>query len=783
MYESYFGFKDTPFRLSADEKFRYAHNNYLRASAYLAYALQQGEGFVMITGQPGSGKTTLVRDVISEIDAEKYQALNLVTSQLHAEELLRKVALEYGLPAETYNKATLLTSIHKHLATLYEQGRRSILFLDEAQNLSLNGLEELRLLSNLQQGKHSLLQIVLIGHDELRGLLLGPGMEHIQQRLIAICQIQPISEDQTREYIIHRLGIVGWRDDPVIQDDVYQLIHRASQGVPRNINHLMSRLLLFASLEEKHQLSDEDALTVIEELVDEQRISLAEQMSVEQFAREYRASKQTLEMRQAVGDHPRGDPLRGDTPCVEAQTANTLIESTHNITQNFLSAIEDVPLETLQEWDVPDSDWLVWKDDSQRHIQEQESLPRADDESADHSASEPADRRESVTTGAENKIDLSLPSADDIWKGSLDSMDLGTMFATDPKQGAETRSVSSKAKPARSQPKSGSGRGVKTEPTLSAPDDPEHRWGGVWFMSSENSSGLPRASIPGAGLQTSSALPSASLLKAAPSLQVEENLSMPSLWVDGCPEVNGHQAPDFPTQVNVTVRKGAFRRSLIHVTAWVAAGGLLLLLVKLFPAAFDRLWQEVDAKILSAETIVQDSVASSQVVQPYTVEAPEAVVSESQPLRAAQPESTRVAETAPPVAPEDAVLAIGDPDVSSYEYIEMAKRYFVYFDFNKYTIPSQYIPLLKSIQYKMLMQDNSFLKVTGYADPQGNKVYNDRLSLKRAEEVKAFFAQRGIQDERIQVAAVGAVSNSAAASDTPDSRRDIRRVEVILFPK
>ncbi|PVV26379.1 MAG: hypothetical protein B6D74_01445, partial [gamma proteobacterium symbiont of Ctena orbiculata] len=184
MYETFFGFKDTPFRLSADEKFRYAHKNYLRASAYLAYALQQSEGLVMITGKPGSGKTTLIRDVISELDSAQYCTLHLVTSQLHAEELLRKMALEYGLPAETYNKATLLTNIHKHLNLLHAQGKHSILFLDEAQNLSPTGLEELRLLSNLQEGKDSLLQIVLIGHDDLRQLLLGPGMEHIQQRLV-----------------------------------------------------------------------------------------------------------------------------------------------------------------------------------------------------------------------------------------------------------------------------------------------------------------------------------------------------------------------------------------------------------------------------------------------------------------------------------------------------------------------------------------------------------------------------------------------------------------------
>lgn len=132
MYESYFGFKDTPFRLSADERFRYAHKNYLRASAHLAYALEQGEGFVLITGQAGSGKTTLIRDVISELDETRYHTLNLVTSQLQAEELLRKVALEYGFPAESYNKATLLTIIHKHLSALHEKGKQSILFLDEA---------------------------------------------------------------------------------------------------------------------------------------------------------------------------------------------------------------------------------------------------------------------------------------------------------------------------------------------------------------------------------------------------------------------------------------------------------------------------------------------------------------------------------------------------------------------------------------------------------------------------------------------------------------------------
>ncbi|MBV2092341.1 MAG: AAA family ATPase, partial [Candidatus Thiodiazotropha sp. (ex Ctena orbiculata)] len=369
MYESFFGFKDTPFRLSADEKFRYAHKNYLRASAYLAYALQQSEGFVMITGQPGSGKTTLVRDVISEIDNSKYNALNLVTSQLQAEELLRKVALEYGLPAETYNKATLLTSISKHLSDLYDRGQRSILFLDEAQNLSVNGLEELRLLSNLQKGNCSLLQIVLIGHDELRELVLNPKMEHIQQRLIATCQIKPMSAEQSREYIIHRLDIVGWQQDPQLADEVYGLVHQAAQGVPRKINHLMSRLLLFASLEEKHLLTDEDVLVIIDELVEERRITLADNESFSDFAERYRTEKQQHSMDQqaavqkaVVHDIFENRPLQEQFfNEEEIDKRRELINSTNQITANLLSAIDDAEQNIEEAWDLPDSDWGSWE--------------------------------------------------------------------------------------------------------------------------------------------------------------------------------------------------------------------------------------------------------------------------------------------------------------------------------------------------------------------------------------------------------------------------------------
>jgi type II secretory pathway predicted ATPase ExeA len=274
MFESYYKLNANPFRLSADEQFRFAHKNYLKAWTYLKYALEQGEGFVMLTGRPGSGKTTLIRDIISGLDSSSALAINLVTNQLQAEELLRKVALEFGLPAETYNKATLLTHIEDFVTKEYQAGRRAIIAIDEAQNLTLNGLEELRLLSNLQTGSHPLFQIFLVGQDELRTLVLSPGMEQIRQRLVATCQIESMNLQQTEGYIEHRLGIVGWDHDPEFNEIIYPLIHYLTEGIPRKINHVVSRLLLYGALEGKHEFTEEDVWIVAEELFEEERLSI-----------------------------------------------------------------------------------------------------------------------------------------------------------------------------------------------------------------------------------------------------------------------------------------------------------------------------------------------------------------------------------------------------------------------------------------------------------------------------------------------------------------------------
>jgi type II secretory pathway predicted ATPase ExeA/outer membrane protein OmpA-like peptidoglycan-associated protein len=763
MYESFFGFEDTPFRLSADEKYRYAHHNYLRASAYLAYALQQGEGLVMITGDPGSGKTTLIRDVISELEPSIFHTINLVTSQLHAEELLRKVALEFGLPAETYNKATLLTNIHKKLAAMHEQGKRSILFLDEAQNLSPNGLEELRLLSNLQQGKHSLLQIVLVGHQDLRRLLLGPDMEHFQQRLIAVCQLEPMNDEQTREYIVHRLELVGWHQDPEIRDEVFQLIHLVSKGVPRNINHLMSQLLLFAALEEKHELSDDDALVIIEELVDQQRIILPEALCFDEFVNKYRAENQTLLMRQAVGARSGISTSSHARPLRNHEKQGDSVTVTKSGSGEPQSANDQPGEERAVKLEAPDTDWFLWNNDTEAEIDPGVTAS----EDGENTATSYRDRH-SPEGQSENAADrdrrsgIGLPNADEIWQGTSSTVDMASIYADNRFQktalNSETKSQNTTIQPVGGQ----------------VFRDREHRWGGVWFMSSDNSTTLPSASV----------------LNSSHKITVDENLRMPSVWIEGCPEVTTRREDSPRSYHHKPDHSKGLKRSIKHVTVWVSIGVAAMLTVRMFPTQLEGFWDEMTTRLYGEQASIQTvtplipeigqvertpRTVPADMAGVEIVEDPEIAAYADPPEKADKAENVAISEETP--------LEVGDSDISSFEHIELATRYIIYFDFNRSSIPTQYQPLLKSIRNKMLLEERSFLKITGYADSQGDRNYNFRLSMKRAEAVKSFFTLRGIADERLQVAAIGSVGTKEPWLESIANRREIRRVEVILFPK
>lgn len=270
MYEFFYNLKSEPFRLSPDHQFCYAHDGYTKAKAYMAYAFVRAEGFVMITGRPGTGKTTLIGDLIESLADERVTTATLVCTQLEADDLLRMVAFSFGMDVENQQKSQVLQQLVTLFTRYHQRGHRALLIVDEAQDLSESALEELRLLTNLQVNGEPLLQIFLLGQEELRELVQRPSMTQVQQRIVATCNLQALRVDETREYILHRLLRVGWSGRPALSEALYPIIHRFSEGVPRRINLICSRLFLHGSVEQREQIAVADARAVISELQMEQ---------------------------------------------------------------------------------------------------------------------------------------------------------------------------------------------------------------------------------------------------------------------------------------------------------------------------------------------------------------------------------------------------------------------------------------------------------------------------------------------------------------------------------
>lgn len=266
MYDRFYGFSEEPFRLSPDHHFAYQHRGYKKARAYMAYAFMRAEGFVMVTGRPGTGKTTLVGALVEDLAKERAQIANLVCSQLQADDLLSMVAHEFGVDLNVTNKGQQLQHLSRQLQKWNREGRRALLIVDEAQDLSVSAMEELRLLTNIQINGKPLLQIFMLGQPELRELILRPEMEQVHQRIVAASHLKPLEADETEQYIRHRLQAAGWSGDPAISKAVYPLVFKFSEGIPRRINLICSRLMLHGSVEQLHRIGVDDVRAVVEEL-------------------------------------------------------------------------------------------------------------------------------------------------------------------------------------------------------------------------------------------------------------------------------------------------------------------------------------------------------------------------------------------------------------------------------------------------------------------------------------------------------------------------------------
>lgn len=275
MYESFYKLRAKPFALNPDPKFFFGSKGHKRAMAYLEYGLSLGEGFIVITGEIGAGKTMLVRYLFKKLEHENVVAAQLVSTQLEADDMLRAVSAAFGLEQEGLNKASLLKKLESYLLSIVKQGKRPLLVVDEAQNLAPRAVEELRMLSNFHYAEKPLLQSFLLGQPEFRVTLQSEEMQQLKQRVIASYHLGAMDLSETHAYIQHRLDLVGWKNDPSISEKAFERIFEFTGGIPRKINTLCDRLLLLGFLSEKHEFDRAEVQEVIDDLGQEVAYSTA----------------------------------------------------------------------------------------------------------------------------------------------------------------------------------------------------------------------------------------------------------------------------------------------------------------------------------------------------------------------------------------------------------------------------------------------------------------------------------------------------------------------------
>ena len=267
MFNDYYGLTGRPFQLTPDPAFYFESLTHRKALSYLSYGLAQGEGFVVITGEVGAGKSTLVAHLMNTIDPARLTAAQIVTSKLDGKELVHIVAQAFGLIVDGHDKASALGAIEAFLHDEARAGRRCLLVVDESQNLAIDALEELRMLSNFQLGAHPLLQTLLLGQPEFRDTIQDhPQLEQLRQRVIAAHHLEAMELGEVQPYIEHRLNCVGWSGNPKFDQRVFTVLFEASGGVPRRINQICNRLMLLGAVDQRNRIDGAMLTQVLEEL-------------------------------------------------------------------------------------------------------------------------------------------------------------------------------------------------------------------------------------------------------------------------------------------------------------------------------------------------------------------------------------------------------------------------------------------------------------------------------------------------------------------------------------
>jgi general secretion pathway protein A len=264
MYNKFFGFKENPFNLTPNSRFFFASHKHTEALDSLVYAINQRKGFVVITGEIGSGKTTVCRTLLSRLDRHTQVAL-ITNTHLNSKDLLMMVMEDLGIEFSNGSKSTLLSQLNSYLIDQIKQDNNVVLIIDEAQNLKPAVLEEIRMLSNLETETEKLIQIILLGQPELKEKLALSRLEQLRQRIAVYFHLSPLTEAETTEYVLHRLKIASGSDHPYMTEEALNLVYQFSNGVPRLINQICDNAFLTGYVSEKPVIDGRIMKEVIEE--------------------------------------------------------------------------------------------------------------------------------------------------------------------------------------------------------------------------------------------------------------------------------------------------------------------------------------------------------------------------------------------------------------------------------------------------------------------------------------------------------------------------------------
>jgi len=265
MYKEYFHLNESPFRLNTDTHFLYLSKEHAKAKAYLEYALMNDENLLVLTGEIGAGKSILLKSVLDNLE-DDILAVKIHQTQLSDVEFLQLLLLEFGIKSFHAGKVELLNQLKEFLLSLYHQGQRALLVVDEAQNLKNDVLEEIRLMADLEADSQKLLNVFLVGQPELNNILEQPGMEQLTQRVRLKFHLEALNEDDIKEYIIYRINKAGENHTVKITGEVIPLIYLYTGGRPRLINILCDHALTCAFVDKKNSITKEILDSAINEL-------------------------------------------------------------------------------------------------------------------------------------------------------------------------------------------------------------------------------------------------------------------------------------------------------------------------------------------------------------------------------------------------------------------------------------------------------------------------------------------------------------------------------------